>query len=304
MPTNTKPTSSTRSATARANGAKSHGPATPAGRARSSRNATRHGLSATKSLRSLPVEPKGDRALRHGLATRAAALPPMSIVLGGESPADFQRLLDSYLYEFAPTSPIEVELVETMASARWRLRRLANIETTLLTNEMETSVSDLEDFFEDVDREPDVEDHLAYAFKRLADGASLHLLNRYEGTIGRSYARAFKQLQQFQALRNRPQPNEPKKSLQSSPVEPIGDRVEPLGDRVRRRSPIPATKTNDKTSPAPRSLPVEPSATGPFLQTPPQPSQIRLESQQTPIPARQISAPPSQPATMQNSTCK
>ena len=36
-----------------------------------------------------------------------------------------------------------VELVEAMASARWRLRRLANIETTLLTNEMETTVDDL-----------------------------------------------------------------------------------------------------------------------------------------------------------------
>jgi len=145
----TKPTSSKKSATARANGAKSHGPATAAGRARSSQN-----------------------ALRHGLALRDAALPTVSVVLADESTADFQRLLDAYLDEFAPSSPIEVELVETMASARWRLRRLANIETTLLTNEMETTVDDIHNFFADVDREPTVEDHLAYAFKRLAAHAS------------------------------------------------------------------------------------------------------------------------------------
>jgi hypothetical protein len=257
----TKPKSSKKSATARANGAKSHGPSTAAGRARSSQN-----------------------ALRHGLAVRDAALPTVSVVLDDESPADFQRLLNSYLDEFTPTSPIEVELIETMVSARWRLRRLANIETTLLANEMETTVDDIHNFFADVDREPTVEDHLAYAFKLLAGGASLHLLNRYEGTIGRSYARAFKQLQLLRSLRVRVQPNEPKQSL---PVEPSGDRAATL-------RPIPANKTNAKTSPAPP----------PVLQTPPQRSQIRLESQQPPVLSRQIPTPPSQPATMQNPTCK
>jgi hypothetical protein len=245
----TKPKSPKKSATARANGAKSHGPATPAGRARSSQN-----------------------ALRHGLAVRDAALPTVSVVLDDESPADFQRLLDSYLDEFAPTSPIEVELVETMVSARWRLRRLANIETTLLGNEMETTVDDIHHFFADVDREPTVEDHLAYAFKLLAGGASLHLLNRYEGTIGRSYARAFKQLQQLQALRNRPQPNEPKQSLS----------VEPSGVRAAAIRPIPPNKADDKVSPTPP----------PVLQTPPGPPKAHFEMHQIPTQALQNPAPP------------
>jgi len=245
MPT-TKPKSSKKSATARANGAKSHGPATPAGRARSSQN-----------------------ALRHGLAVRDAALPPMSVVIGDESPADFQRLLNSYLDEFAPTSPIEVELVETMASARWRLRRLANIETTLLYNEMETSVDDIDRFFADVDREPDAEDHLAYAFKRLANCGSLHLLNRYEGTINRSYAQAFKQLHLLRSLRIRVQLNEPKPAAL------------PLKTAATLRS-IPPNKIDDKTLSAPP----------PVLQTPPQPPKIHLEPQQIPVPALQIPVQP------------
>jgi hypothetical protein len=241
MPTN-KPKSSKKSATARANGAKSHGPTTAAGLARSSQN-----------------------ALRHGLATRAAALPTVSVVLDDESPADFQRLLDSYLDQFAPTSPIEVELIETMVSARWRLRRLANIETTLLANEMETTVNDIHQFFADVDREPNVEDHLAYAFKQLASDASLHLLLRYEGTLSRSYARALKHLQQLQTLRNRPQPNEPKKGLPAEPSADLALRASvpdlPASSLAANPtlSPLPSNKVDDEAHPAPKSLPPEPS---------------------------------------------
>jgi hypothetical protein len=248
MPTNPKPTSSKKSATARANGAKSHGPATSAGLARSSRNAT-----------------------RHGLATRAAALPPVSLVLADESAADFQRLLNAYLDEFAPTNPIEVELVETMASARWRLRRLANIETTLLTNEMQTSVEDVDRFFGDADFIPEPDDRLACAFKSLAEGASLHLLNRYEGTINRSYAQAFKQLHLLRSLRIRVQPNEPK------PAPP------PIKTAATLR-PILPNKTDDRALPAPP----------PVLQTPPQSHKIHVEPHQIP-------APPAQRATIEAS---
>ena len=271
----TEPKSSKKSASARANGAKSHGPATAAGRARSSQNALRHGLATGP-------------AFTRGAIRRRAALPPMSIILGEESPADFQRLLDSYLDEFAPTSPIEVELVETMASARWRLRRLANIETILLGNEIDTSVEDVARELEGVDREPDVDDHLAYAFKRLAEGASLHLLNRYEGTINRSYAQAFKQLHLLRSLRIRVQPNEPKQSVASLPAEPEGDRAPEFtefteftrgadrrpGGADRRPGPIRPNKIDDKALPAPP----------PISQTPPQSPKIHVEPRQIPAP--------------------
>src|SRR5579862_6412434 len=87
MPTQLK------SDTARANGAKSSGPVTPEGRAASSRNSLRHGFTAA------------------------------SVVLPTESSEDFQSLLDSYIHQFHPQGGVEIDLIQTMAAARWRLRR-------------------------------------------------------------------------------------------------------------------------------------------------------------------------------------
>ena len=124
MPSNRK------TQTARANGAKSRGPVTPEGRARSSRN-----------------------SVRHGLAAQPAAPPPSSIVLPTESREDFQLLLDSYLAEFAPAPGVETELVEAMAATRWRLRRLSTIETTLLGNEIELYAKHTDDEFAELGRD-------------------------------------------------------------------------------------------------------------------------------------------------------
>ena len=185
----TKPTSKLKSATSRANGAKSRGPVTPEGRSRSSRN-----------------------ALRHGLTAKSPNLPPANVVLTTESKEDFQILLDSYLLQFAPQPGVETELVYAMAVARWRLRRTAAIETLLLNNEMLRLIDEIDADFEKYHFK-DVEpiDGVTFAFKKLADnGPSLALLLRYEGTLNRSHDRAFKQLQILQAVRNRAQPNEPK----------------------------------------------------------------------------------------------
>ena len=131
-----------KSETARANGAKSRGPVTPEGRARSSQNAVRHGLTA-----------------------QSANLPPANVVLTTESREDFQSLLDSYLHQFAPQTGVETELVHAMAVARWRLRRTAAIETLLLNNEMLRLSDAIDADFEKhafIDVEPI--DRVTYAF--------------------------------------------------------------------------------------------------------------------------------------------
>ena len=94
MPTLNKAESS------RVNGAKSHGPITPAGKAKCSRGALKHGLTAT---------------------THA--------VLDVEDPTQFQLVLDAALDEFRPATHHTVRLVEKLALLDWRIERAAMIET-------------------------------------------------------------------------------------------------------------------------------------------------------------------------------
>ena len=158
---------------ARANGAKSRGPATPEGRAKSSRNSLRHGLSAK------------------------------TVVLPAESREQFQLLLDAHIQQFHPANPVETDLVEAMAVARWRLRRIWAVETSLLAHELERSAEDMDEEFTDMS----AEDRLAWVFQRVADNnQSLSLLARYEGNLNRAFDRAFKQLNLLKSQRQ----NEPK----------------------------------------------------------------------------------------------
>jgi hypothetical protein len=153
---------------ARANGAKSRGPATPEGRAKSSRNSLRHGLSAT------------------------------SVLLPAESHEQFQLLLDAHIQQFQPANDLEMELVEAMAVARWRLRRICAIETSLLANELTRRAEDIDEEFTEMTGQ----DRLAWIFQRLADGGqTLALLARYEGNLNRAFDRAFKQLNTLQSTR-------------------------------------------------------------------------------------------------------
>jgi hypothetical protein len=190
-----------KSETARANGAKSRGPVTPEGRAASSRNSLRHGFTAK------------------------------SVVLPRESSEDFQELLDSYTDQFHPQGGVEMDLIQAMAAARWRLQRMCGIETALLSTEIVRCNEDIDEEFEnmhDVDR-------LAWAFQKLADhGQTLALLMRYEGALNRSYDRAFKQLLLLQSTRNRTPPNEPKPAVTPRIINPIP--APPIPQTVRKES--------------------------------------------------------------------
>jgi hypothetical protein len=189
---------SKKSETARINGAKSHGPSTPEGRAKSSRNSLRHGLSAK------------------------------SIVLPNEDADEYQQLLDAHIDQFHPRTGVEMELVEAMAVARWRLRRIRTIETNLFTTELDR-------YQEDLESEPEyktADDRLAYVFKKLADNSqSLAMLVRYEATLTRSYDRAFKQLQTLQRQ------NEPKPAPALALVSPVVTHVAPSTSRSEPSPP-------------------------------------------------------------------
>jgi hypothetical protein len=156
-----------KSQTARTNGAKSRGPITPEGKARSSANSRRHGLTA-------------------------------SVLIDGESDEHFQLLLADFMAQFQPQTAVETDLVEVMAIARWRLRRLLSIETNLFELEMVSRRKQINADFKGLDQQG----RLAFVFQKLSDtGNSLALLIRYEGSLNRSYDKALKQLVQLQSTR-------------------------------------------------------------------------------------------------------
>src|ERR1700716_3726974 len=94
----------------RQNAQKSTGPRTPEGRAAVRLNGVKHGLTAE------------------------------TIVLKGESEADFTSLLDSLEAEHDPVSPTEEALVVQLAMATWRLRRVYHHEAGFYTFKMKDSV--------------------------------------------------------------------------------------------------------------------------------------------------------------------
>src|SRR5262249_8823047 len=91
----------------RQNALVSTGPRSPAGKARSAKN-----------------------ALRHGLRSELAVLP-------GERPEDWEAHLAGIVQSLAPAGVLETELAHRVALSLWRLRRVAAFETTFVADSLE-----------------------------------------------------------------------------------------------------------------------------------------------------------------------
>jgi hypothetical protein len=98
------PLSPARAAASRINGAKSRGPKTPEGKARSAQNALKHGLRAQKHL-----------------------------VLPGERATEFAALEAALLEELAPEGALQTVLARRVVAAAWRLERAERLEADLFT---------------------------------------------------------------------------------------------------------------------------------------------------------------------------
>ena len=87
----------------RANAMRSTGPKSILGKARSSMNACKHGLTCAKQ-----------------------------IVVGDEDVAEFELLRANFIEDLKPQSAVEYELVDQLAMDAWRLRRIPRLEAELL----------------------------------------------------------------------------------------------------------------------------------------------------------------------------
>src|SRR5260370_15647322 len=160
-------TSDLKSATSRANGAKSRGPKTAETRETSSHNSLKHGFTAKKTM-----------------------------VLQCESEEAFQEMLAEYAATYQPGSPVEQVLVNDMVAARWRMQRLRAIEIALLDSEMERELPEIEV----TPRDP--RHQLAFAFRRLVDESrAISLASRYESRLHRMHERSHRTLRELQQPR-------------------------------------------------------------------------------------------------------
>jgi len=118
-------------------------------------------------------------APKHGLTAR-------TVVLSNENRGEYAVLRDSYVQHLHPTNPIEMDLVLEMVNAKWRQRRLLNIETELFEREMREQKKVYKSYSEIVEH--------TCAFKTLALSVSLQVLNRSQSRLERTYSRALNNL--------------------------------------------------------------------------------------------------------------
>jgi hypothetical protein len=147
-------------ATARANGAKSNGPITAEGKAISSQNSLKHGLASSR------------------------------VVLPHESQEAYDKLEASLINRFKPVDDLESELVQEMAAARWRLRRIEAMESALFKKAIKQH------------EEAGTPDAIDIAYAEVAESKSYRMLVRHAAQLRRAYEKAWKEIQLLQEQRN------------------------------------------------------------------------------------------------------
>ena len=149
-----------KSESSRRNGAKSRGPITPEGRAKSSLNAISHGITAK------------------------------TLILQNEDPDQFLEMMNSYVEYFQPENQIQIDLVTDVVAARWRLRRTWSYETAMLDIEMDSQAEDFQKRF--ITHDEDMRG--SQAFSKLG---CLGPVMRYEVHLSRLYRRSLSELQKI-----------------------------------------------------------------------------------------------------------
>ena len=147
----------------RQNAQKSTGPKTPEGRAAVRLNGVKHGLTAE------------------------------TIVLRGESEADYTNLLDSLEAEHDPATPTEEILVVQLAMATWRLRRLYHVEAGFYAFKLKATA--------DNRKELKLNDNEGMGYVASLSTETLPMFNRQEGRLERTFYRALHELQRLRKER-------------------------------------------------------------------------------------------------------
>ncbi len=156
----------------RANGARSHGPVTDAGKEMSSQN-----------------------AIKHGLLSRI-------VVLKNEGPTGFADVMAEHLERFQPADGVEFGIIEEMVTVSWQLRRGWSIETRLLDECFSNPL---------LPGDPgDGTSSLVALLKNPDSAHTLELLQRYQTRHHCAYQRCLRNLLLLRKQLKTEIPNEPK----------------------------------------------------------------------------------------------
>ena len=174
-----------RAAANRQNAAKSTGPRTPEGKAASSKNRLAHGLCSA------------------------------SLLLSGESSADFDALHQQLHQTFAPATPEETLLTDQLVEATWRLNRAHRVEARALNQIHMITANRIMDFNRS-NNTPAPEISLATGLSEEDHQKTYATIQRYVTANERTYRASLKSLQDA-IKRRQPQP-EPKPETQPIPA--------------------------------------------------------------------------------------
>ena len=176
----------------RSNGAKSEGPKTAEGKARSSQNSTKHGLYSTR------------------------------IVLANESQEIFDALYMASVHEWNPVGEAESQLVYDMVAARWKMNRFESMEAAALDSEIYAQQVNFEACFETHD--PAMRQADAVMSLHVSNPGLLEYYSRAHARLFRLYTRARNDLERLQTRRlghvpkrNVPVPQPVAENLQNEP---------------------------------------------------------------------------------------
>jgi|GEM_PF-1158857 len=188
----------------RENAKKSTGPKTEKGKAASSKNRLAHGLCSA------------------------------SLIIGGETAADFEALLASVKKAYNPINDEEAMLTDQLAQALWRFNRAQRVETRVFQlgqlNRLVSSNSHNQTEHEFDQLTPSQGDNmLALAFCSDFDYKQMERITRYITTMERSYLRALKALNHSQEKRrNLPKPAEIVPVAEVAPPEKAAAATSPI----------------------------------------------------------------------------
>ena len=145
----------------RANGAKSRGPVTPEGLARSRAAGLTHGLTASQ------------------------------LILEDESEERFNALRDDCLADYQPQTRTQFDLGDQLAATRWRLNRVIALQTALMDRQMARQQPEIRAMFHVCDGDTSA----AIAYQHLIDDSrALESLHRHEVRLGAELRRTLRLL--------------------------------------------------------------------------------------------------------------